>query len=226
MNPLLALLRRGSNNSRTYNKKQVSALGKSASSAEHLDKTGGFEELGGGGGGVAHPKALLSKTLGRGLSLDRTYDNNPSADKKKSASESNLLNPILNLNVQSSEIIDQHHTDQLPAPPPEEELQRMSISATLETVTGGEGFYRSFDDLDDIDDHLNLMGVLADSNPLEAAVVLRGENLSQSGNGGRNSFNSSDSGRMSDTYAETSNSSVTSSSNGHNRFVKYLFSKY
>ena len=104
----------------------------------------------------------------------------------------------------------------------------MSISATLETVTGGEGFYRSFDDLDDIDDHLNLMGVLADSNPLEAAVVLRGENLSQSGtsNGGRNSFNSSDSGRMSDTYAETSNSSVASSSNGHNRFVKYLFNKY
>ena len=58
------------------------------------------------------------------------------------------------------------------------------------------------------------------SNPIEAAVVLRGENLSQSGNG-RNSFNSSDSGRMSDTYAETSNSSVTSSTNnsaaGHNR---------
>ena len=76
MNPLLALLRRGSNNSRTYNnKKQVSAaaaLGKSASSAEHLDKTGGFEV---GGGGVAAPKALLlSKTLGRGLSLDRSYD--------------------------------------------------------------------------------------------------------------------------------------------------------
>ena len=105
-----------------------------------------------------------------------------------------------------------------PAPPNEDELQRMSVSATLETVTGGEGFYRSFDDLDDIDDHL--MSVLADSNPIEAAVVLRGENLSQSGNG-RNSFNSSDSGRMSDTYAETSNSSVTSSTNtsaaGHNR---------
>ena len=67
--------------------------------------------------------------------------------------------------------------------------------------------------LDDIDDHL--MGVLADSNPLEAAVVLRGETLSQNGNG-RNSFNSSDSGRMSDTYAETSNSSVASST-GHNR---------
>ena len=107
-----------------------------------------------------------------------------------------------------------------PAPPNEEELQRMSVSATLETVAGGEGFYRSFDDLDDIDDHL--MSVLADSNPIEAAVVLRGENLSQNGNG-RNSFNSSDSGRMSDTYAETSNSSVTSSTNnsssatGHNR---------
>ena len=98
-----------------------------------------------------------------------------------------------------------------PAPPNEEDLQRMSVSATLETVAGGEGFYRSFDDLDDIDDHL--MSVLADSNPIEAAVVLRGENLSQNGNG-RNSFNSSDSGRMSDTYAETSNSSVTSSSTG------------
>ena len=88
----------------------------------------------------------------------------------------------------------------------------MSVSATLETVAGGEGFYRSFDDLDDIDDHL--MSVLADSNPLEAAVVLRGE-AQNNCNGGRNSFNSSDSGRMSDTYAETSNSSV--SSTGHNR---------
>ena len=47
-----------------------------------------------------------------------------------------------------------------PAPPNEEELHRMSVSATLETVAGGEGFYRSFDDLDDIDDHL--MSVLAD----------------------------------------------------------------
>ena len=57
MNPLLALLRRGNNSSRSFNKKQASALSKSASSADHLDKTGGFEL-----GGVA-PKAL-SKTLG------------------------------------------------------------------------------------------------------------------------------------------------------------------
>jgi hypothetical protein len=49
----------------------------------------------------------------------------------------------------------------------------MSASETLETVTGTEGtegFYRSFDDIDDID-----LGVLASSNPLEAAVVLRNQ---------------------------------------------------
>jgi hypothetical protein len=33
-----------------------------------------------------------------------------------------------------------------------------------------DGFYRSFDDIDDID-----LGVLASSNPLEAAVVLRSQ---------------------------------------------------
>ena len=89
MNPLLALLRRGGNNSRSFNKKQVSALSKSASSADHLDKTGGFEV-----GGVA-PKAL-SKTLGRGLSLEKSsYD--PPSNTKKSASESNLLNPYIGM---------------------------------------------------------------------------------------------------------------------------------
>ncbi len=160
----------------------------------------------------------------RGLSLERPLE---SSEKKKSASESNLLaaSGAIETLARVSAI---ETSDEFPAPPNEDELQRMSISATLETVTGvSEGFYRSFDDLDDIDDHL--MSVLADSNPLEAAVVLRGTNNgtnpvlngSENGNNGRNSFNSSDSGRMSnDTYAETSNSSVASSSGGnsnHNR---------
>ena len=89
-------------------------------------------------------------------------------------------------------------------------------------VNDADGFYRSFDDdIDDID-----FGVLADSNSLEASIVLRNQpqtsgpyisnpsgekpnNVADSG--ARFSFNSScDSGRASDTYAETSNSSVTS----------------
>ena len=200
MNPLLALLRRGNNQrSSTHHSKKMS---KSASSADHLDKTGGFE------GPSPQPIAALSKSLRRGFSLDRPLE---TSEKKKSASESNLLS--VNADISENKAI--FREPDFPAPPNEEELQKMSVSATLETVTGGEGFYRSFDDLDDIDDHL--MSVLADSNPIEAAVVLRGENLSQNGNG-RNSFNSSDSGRMSDTYAETSNSSVASSNGGHNRY--------
>lgn len=196
MNPILALLRR-SGGGQASNNQSKKSLSKSASSADHLDKTGGFEA------NIDAPVAIR-----RGFSLER-----PLEEKKKSASESNLLS-VSNTNLNTVGDIAAAVGGEFPAPPNEEELQRMSISATLETVTG-EGFYRSFDDLDDIDDHL--MSVLADSNPLEAAVVLRnGENLSQNANG-RNSFNSSDSGRMSDTYAETSNSSVTSSSAGHNR---------
>ena len=89
-------------------------------------------------------------------------------------------------------------------------------------VNNADGFYRSFDDdIDDID-----LGVLANSNSLEASIVLRnqpqisGPYISNSSeekannvadSGARFSFNSScDSGRASDTYAETSNSSVTS----------------
>ena len=89
-----------------------------------------------------------------------------------------------------------------------------------------EGFYRSFDDdIDDID-----LGVLANSNSLEASIVLRNQQTNSqisagpyitssndktnisSDSGARFSYNSScDSGRTSsDTYAETSNSSVTS----------------
>ena len=106
-----------------------------------------------------------------------------------------------------------YQTDsEFPAPPKPEDLLLMSASETLETVTGAEGqegFYRSFDDIDDID-----LGVLASSNPLEAAVVLRNQPESS---GARYSFNSSDSGRMSDTYGETSNSSVASSSGHSNR---------
>lgn len=75
-----------------------------------------------------------------------------------------------------------------------------------------DGFYRSYDDIDDID-----LSVLADSNTLEAAVVLR----AQPGQYGllaaeaRCSFNSSDSGRMSDSLADASTSSVASSSNAN-----------
>ncbi len=257
MNPLLALLRRNSSSSsnQQQNKqgrsgrlgKSVSVLDRLTASSEQLDKTGGFEGVPGGGSRIT-PVALTGvKSLGRrGLSLDR-LGLNDSGEKKKSASESNLLNTSgsseaeLQVGPDGSDLppgVKPPGGETFPAPPGEAELARLSMSATLETV-GGEGFYRSFDDLDDIgnypliilisllsnknlliDDHL-MAGVLADSNPLEAAVVLRGDkevcngssNGSQNGhcNGGRNSFNSSDSGRMSDTYAETSNSSVASS---------------
>ena len=53
-------------------------MNKSASSADHLDKTGGFETS------VAPPVALGR----RGFSLERPLEN---IEKKKSASESNLL---------------------------------------------------------------------------------------------------------------------------------------
>ena len=65
----------GNHNSRSKSKKQ---LNKSASSADHLDKTGGFETS------VAPPVALGR----RGFSLERPLEN---IEKKKSASESNLL---------------------------------------------------------------------------------------------------------------------------------------
>ena len=111
-------------------------------------------------------------------------------EKKKSASETNLLN----------------------------KCEGRGSHAT--NAAGSEdGFYKSFDELaDDIDDLAT--GVLASSNPLEASVVLRAQpavssaassEATSSDTAARCSFNSSDSGRMSnDTYAETSNSSVAS----------------
>ena len=91
--------------------------------------------------------------------------------------------------------------------------------AAADAAGSEDGFYKSFDELaDDIDDLAT--GVLASSNPLEASVVLRAQpavssaassEATSSDTAARCSFNSSDSGRMSnDTYAETSNSSVAS----------------
>ena len=136
--------------------------------------------------------------------------------KKKCASESDLLNAGMKVGESRPGHIGPQFSAQpdgdFPAPPKPEDLLLMSASETLETVTGTEGtegFYRSFDDIDDID-----LGVLASSNPLEAAVVLRGQAEAHQA---RLSFNSSDSGRMSDTYGETSNSSVASS--GHSNRI-------
>ena len=100
-------------------------------------------------------------------------------------------------------------------------------SAAAAAATGPqEGFYKSFaDDIDDIDDLAS--GGLASSNPLEAPfLVLRKEpppctssssssaassEATSADTAARCSFNSNDSGRVSnDTYAETSNSSVAS----------------
>ena len=184
---------------------------------------------------VAAPDISNSASLSslrRGISLERhtgsSHSRNETSQsghkkcssnsnkKKKSASESDLLSAGLNQNNSRNGYgIHQsgYQTDsEFPAPPKPEDLLLMSASETLETVTGAEGqegFYRSFDDIDDID-----LGVLASSNPLEAAVVLRNQPESS---GARYSFNSSDSGRMSDTYGETSNSSVASSSGHSNR---------
>ena len=131
MNPLLALLRRGNQNSRNSAKKsQSNPISKSASSADNLDKTGGFEE-----------KALPVALGRRGFSLERPLE---TAEKKKSASESNLLNASSDISVARKSPTPQTSAqiEDFPAPPNEDELQRMSVSATLETVAGGEGFYR------------------------------------------------------------------------------------
>ena len=226
--------------------KKKSHLGKSASVMEHLSPRHGLNDSGGfenrsSRRTVAAPNVPNSASLAslrRGISLERQnscvtegrhskQDNRyghhsdkkatSNSKKKKSASESDLLNAGLN-NGQSRSAcymapkFSNQPDNGFPAPPKPEDLLLMSASETLETVTGTEGtegFYRSFDDIDDID-----LGVLASSNPLEAAVVLRNQSeVSQA----RYSFNSSDSGRMSDTYGETSNSSVASS--GHSNRI-------
>ncbi len=124
---------------------------------------------------------------------------NTNSPPKKSASESDLLgvaasgtkeNPTTNL----------------------EKTQVSGASAVDGCDSALEGFYRSFDELDD---DIDLLG----SNSNDDVVLRRVHNESNQLNedsgeqSARCSFNSSvDSGRVSnDTYAETSNSSVTSS---------------
>jgi hypothetical protein len=151
---------------------------------------------------VAAPDAANSTSLSnlrRGISLERqtscvTEGRRPRKDhaadgdakksaanskKKKSSSESDLLNAGILSNGGAKAggyrvpPFSNHPDSDFPAPPKPEDLLLMSASETLETVTGTEGtegFYRSFDDIDDID-----LGVLASSNPLEAAVVLRNQ---------------------------------------------------
>ena len=227
--------------------KKKSQLGKSASVMDHLsprhsaNDSGGFESR--SRRTVAAPDMSNSASLSslasqrRGISLERqtscltegrysqkdrgffqltSSDAKKAEKKKKCASESDLLNAGMKVGESRTGYIAPHFSGQpdgdFPAPPKPEDLLLMSASETLETVTGTEGtegFYRSFDDIDDID-----LGVLASSNPLEAAVVLRGQAEAHKA---RLSFNSSDSGRMSDTYGETSNSSVASS--GHSNRI-------
>jgi hypothetical protein len=177
--------------------------------------------------GISLERQTSCLTEGRYSQKDRGFFQLQSSDakkasatanskKKKCASESDLLNAGMKVGDSRTGYIAPQFSNQpdgdFPAPPKPEDLLLMSASETLETVTGTEGtegFYRSFDDIDDID-----LGVLASSNPLEAAVVLRGQADSHQA---RLSFNSSDSGRMSDTYGETSNSSVASS--GHSNRI-------
>jgi hypothetical protein len=243
MNCRAQQIRDGDSTSKAGQKsKKKSQLNKSASVMEHLSPRHSANDIGGfesrSRRTVAAPDMSNSASLSslrRGISLERQttsvtagrhsqkhYTENKKVSsqcnkKKKSASESDLLNAGLNNNhprncYGASQFGTNQNDSEFPAPPKPEDLLLMSASETLETVTGTEGtegFYRSFDDIDDID-----LSVLASSNPLEAAVVLRNQSESS---GARYSFNSSDSGRMSDTYGETSNSSVASSSGHSNR---------
>ena len=174
-----------------------------AAAAEQLiedEDTGGFGEA-----------AQRTSTLTKSVSAATIN----CGKKKKSASESDLLSA-----GREQEIV----TVTAPAPPTSEGVTQppgvtsIGDGKQATTTNGGssqeEGFYRSFDDIDDID-----LGVLANSNSLEAAVVLRAQQPDNFGMAAeaRCSFNSSDSGRMSDTYADTSNSSVTSNSSNSNR---------
>ena len=185
MNPILAMLRSGgsgtggSGRGRGHRSQQLRGNARSSSSS---------------------PSTAARAKMSRSVSVveemvPRTTPSVPdecsSEERKKSASETNLLNKC--------------------------EGQPDSHTAHAAAVSE-DGFYKSFDELaDDIDDLAT--GVLASSNPLEASVVLRAQpavssvtsSEATSSDIARCSFNSSDSGRMSnDTYAETSISSVAS----------------
>lgn len=205
MNPLLAFLRRNQSPSggetapgnQQGSKAKKSILAKSVSVMDHLSLSGKRGQLDESVdlGGFEDPRRgeSLERTIGGGIGSGRlsgsSTSNSIHGDKKRSASESDLLN----VNNKQGCV-------------PDNKTAGDKCQKECE-----EGFYRSFDDIDDIDD----LGVLASSNPLEAVVVLRSQLENEYALGeARCSFNSSDSGRMSDTYAETSNSSVTSSSNG------------
>ncbi|TRY71121.1 hypothetical protein TCAL_15039 [Tigriopus californicus] len=206
MNPLLAFLRRNQSPSggetapgnQQGSKAKKSILAKSVSVMDHLSlsgKRGQLDECVDLGGfedprrGESLERTIGGGCVGSGGLVNSSTSNSIHGDKKRSASESDLLN----VNNKQGCV-------------PGNETGGDKCQNECE-----EGFYRSFDDIDDIDD----LDVLANSNPLEAAVVLRSQLENEYALGeARCSFNSSDSGRMSDTYAETSNSSVTSSSNG------------
>ena len=223
MNPILALLTRRSGgqqqlqqqqqNAKTGSSSKSKLLSKSMSVVDHLGQNpqqllekespdnGGFccDPV----GGSSNHKSKRVESLERNCEQHQQQlcqQQQQQHQKKRSASESNLLNPSV------------------VAPADVNTAGSNSCEKTIETE---EGYYRSFDDhIDDIDD----LGVLANSNSLEAAVVLRTQPEAFAIGDTRCSFNSSDSGRMSDTYAETSNSSVTSSSNGSSGHSNRLYS--
>ncbi len=208
MNPILAMLRSNNHQGRSQQRRsgQQQESGRSSSSSP-----------------AGRNNSVMSKSVSvmEDMSAKAAPENNAVYEKlaaagqqgdatgivsqaKRSASESNLLNKCE---------ADPEKTTPAPAGANE------------------DGFYKSFDELaDDIDDLAS--GVLANSNPLEASVVLRPQqqmaassSVASSDAAARCSFNSSDSGRMSsDTYGETSNSSVASASNSTSSHSNRLYS--
>ena len=185
MNPILAMLRSGgsgtggSGRGRGYRSQQLRGNARSSSSSPSTAARAKMSRS------VSVVEEMVPRTT------PHVPDECSSEERKKSASETNLLSKC--------------------------EGQPDSHTAHAAAVSE-DGFYKSFDELaDDIDDLAT--GVLASSNPLEASVVLRAQpavssvtsSEATSSDIARCSFNSSDSGRMSnDTYAETSISSVAS----------------
>ena len=185
MNPILAMLRSGgsgtggSGRGRGHRSQQLRGNARSSSSSPSTAARAKMSRS------VSVVEEMVPRTT------PHVPDECSSEERKKSASETNLLNKC--------------------------EGQPDSHTAHAAAVSE-DGFYKSFDELaDDIDDLAT--GVLASSNPLEASVVLRAQpavssvtsSEATSSDIARCSFNSSDSGRMSnDTYAETSISSVAS----------------